>query len=116
MWRPAHPIHKFIKAYDEVADAFLKEGHDDDFDAEAVRLWIAGDIPDMYGKFISQYCPHTPTPVIPRRPKRQRRPTPAGKAVYREMTADKMRREGTLTDTRTDTDTPTERPRLKIWV
>ena len=116
MWRPAHPIHKFIKAYDEVADAFLKEGHDDDFDAEAVRLWIAGDIPDMYGKFISQYCPHTPTPVIPRRPKRQRRPTPAGKAVFQEMMADKMRREGTLTDTRTDTDAPTERPRLKIWV
>ncbi len=39
---PAHPVHKFVQAYDEVAAAFHGE---DDHD---VRAWISGEVPDSY--------------------------------------------------------------------
>ena len=49
---PAHPIHKFVQAYDEVAAAFHGEHNDDD---EEVRYWISGEVPDAYGKYIWEY-------------------------------------------------------------
>ncbi len=62
---PAHPIHKLVQAYDEVAAAFHGE---DDLD---VRAWISGEVPDSYGKYIWQYAPAHPR-SIRRRPRPRR--------------------------------------------
>ena len=59
---PAHPIHKFVQAYDEVAAAFHAKDNDNDNDDE-VRYWISGEVRDAYGKYIWEYAPAHPKSV-----------------------------------------------------
>ena len=81
---PAHPIHKFVQAYDEVAAAFHGEHNDDD---EEVRYWISGEVPDAYGKYIWNTPRHipgrseddsAPGAAAPDHPGRPRRPRASG--------------------------------------
>ena len=89
---PAHPIHKFVQAYDEVAAAFHGEDNDDD---EEVRYWISGEVPDAYGKYIWEYAPAYPRSVRRRlRPKRRRRSTPKGESIWMKRPTDRMREAG----------------------
>ncbi len=69
---PAHPIHKFIQAYDEVAAVFHGKDKENDEDDE-VRYWISGEVPDAYGKYIWEYAPAYPRSIRRKlRPKRRR--------------------------------------------
>ena len=102
---PAHPIHKFVQAYDEVATAFHGEEDDD------VRAWISGEVPDSYGKYIWQYAPAHPRSIRrrprPRRGRRSREPgtMPEGESIWIPRPTDRMREAGI------------PRPnRFKIWV
>ena len=94
---PAHPIHKFVQAYDEVAAAFHGEDNDDD---EEVRYWISGEVPDAYGKYIWEYAPAYPRSIRrrlrPRRRRRSREPgtTPKAESIWMKRPSDKMREEG----------------------
>ena len=88
---PAHPIHKFVQAYDEVAAAFHGEDNDDD---EEVRYWISGEVPDAYGKYIWEYAPANPRSVRRRLRPRRRRSTPKAESVWMKRPADKMREAG----------------------
>ncbi len=106
---PAHPIHKFVQAYDEVAAAFHGEDKENDEDDE-VRYWISGEVPDAYGKYIWEYAPAYPRSIRrklrPRR-RRSREPgtTPKAESVWMKRPFDKMREAGI------------PRPsRFKIWV
>ena len=88
---PAHPIHKFVQAYDEVAAAFHGDDNDDD---EEVRYWISGEVPDAYGKYIWEYAPAHPRSVRRRLRPRRRRSTPKAESVWMKRPADKMREAG----------------------
>ena len=89
---PAHPIHKFVQAYDEVAAAFHGDDNDDD---EEVRYWISGEVPDAYGKYIWEYAPAHPRSIRRRlRPRRRRRSTPKAESVWMKRPTDKMREAG----------------------
>ena len=89
---PAHPIHKFVQAYDEVAAAFHGEDNDDD---EEVRYWISGEVPDAYGKYIWEYAPAYPRSVRRRlRPRRRRRSTPKAESIWMKRPTDRMREAG----------------------
>ncbi len=88
---PAHPIHKFVQAYDEVAAAFHGEDNDDD---EDVRYWISGEVPDAYGKYIWEYAPAHPRSIRRRLRPRRRRSTPKAESVWMKRPADKMREAG----------------------
>ena len=105
---PAHPIHKFVQAYDEVAAAF--HGEDKENDDEEVRYWISGEVPDSYGKYIWEYAPAHPRSVRRRlRPKRRRSrepgTTPKGESIWVKRPTDRMREAGI------------PRPnRFKVWV
>ena len=91
---PAHPIHKFVQAYDEVAAAFQAEDKQNDEDEE-VRYWISGEVPDAYGKYIWEYAPANPRSVLRRlRPRRRRRSTPKAESVWMKRLTDKMREAG----------------------
>ena len=91
---PAHPIHKFVQAYDEVAAAFQAEDKQNDEDEE-VRYWISGEVPDAYGKYIWEYAPANPRAVLRRlRPRRRRRSTPKADSVWMKRLTDKMREAG----------------------
>ncbi len=106
---PAHPIHKFVQAYDEVAAAFHGEDKENDEDDE-VRYWISGEVPDAYGKYIWEYAPAYPKSIRRRlRPKRRRSrepgTTPKAESIWIKRPFDKMREAGI------------PRPsRFKIWV
>ena len=102
---PAHPIHKLVQAYDEVAAAFHGE---DDLD---VRAWISGEVPDSYGKYIWQYAPAHPRSIRrrprPRRGRSSREPgtMEKGESIWIPRPTDRMREAGI------------PRPnRFKIWV
>ncbi len=104
-WDPAHPIHKFVQAYDEVAAAFQGEDNED------VHYWISGEVPDSYGKYIWQYAPAHPRSIRrrlrPRRGRRSREPgtMEKGESVWMPRPADKLREAGV------------PRPnRFKIWI
>ena len=94
---PAHPIHKFVQAYDEVAAVFHGEDNDDD---EEVRYWISGEVPDAYGKYIWEYAPAYPKSIRrrlrPRRRRRSREPgtTPKAESIWMKRPSDRMREEG----------------------
>ncbi len=94
---PAHPIHKFVQAYDEVAAVFHGEDNDDD---EDVRYWISGEVPDAYGKYIWEYAPAYPRSIRrrlrPRRRRRSREPgtTPKAESIWMKRPSDKMREAG----------------------
>ena len=93
---PAHPIHKFVQAYDEVAAAFHSEDNDDD---EEVRYWISGEVPDAYGKYIWEYAPAHPRSVRRRlRPRRGRSRSPGtaakGESIWMKRPSDRMREAG----------------------
>ncbi len=94
---PAHPIHKFVQAYDEVAAVFHGEDNDDD---EEVRYWISGEVPDAYGKYIWEYAPAYPRSIRrrlrPRRRRRSREPgtTPKAESIWMKRPSDKMREAG----------------------
>ena len=91
---PAHPIHKFVQAYDEVAAAFHAKDNDNDNDDE-VRYWISGEVRDAYGKYIWEYAPAHPKSVRRRlRPKRSRRSRPKGESVWVKSEIDKRREAG----------------------
>ena len=96
---PAHPIHRFVQAYDEVAAAFHGEDKEND-DDEEVRYWISGEVPDAYGKYIWEYAPAHPRSIRrrlrPRRRRRSRSPGTAPKAesVWMKRPTDKMREAG----------------------
>ncbi len=95
---PAHPIHRFVQAYDEVAAAFHGEDKEND-DDEEVRYWISGEVPDAYGKYIWEYAPAHPRSIRRRlRPRRRRSRSPgtASKAesVWMKRPTDKMREAG----------------------
>ncbi len=101
----AHPIHKFVQAYDEVAAAFHGEEEED------VRYWISGEVPDLYGKYIWEYAPAYPRSLRKRlRSRRGRRSpspetTPKGESIWIPRPTDKLRQAGV------------PRPnRFKIWV
>ena len=106
---PAHPIHKFVQAYDEVAAAFHVEDKEND-DDEEVRYWISGEVPDAYGKYIWEYAPAYPRSIRRRlRPRRRRSrepgTTPKAESVWMKRPTDKMREAGI------------PRPnRFKVWV
>ena len=106
---PAHPIHKFVQAYDEVAAAFHREDKRND-DDEEVRYWISGEVPDAYGKYIWEYAPANPRSIRRKlRPKRRRSrepgTTPKAESVWMPRPSDKMREAGI------------PRPnRFKVWV
>ncbi len=91
---PAHPIHKFVQAYDEVAAAFHGE---DDHD---VRAWISGEVPDSYGKYIWQYAPAHPRSIRrrprPRRGRRSREPgtMAKGESIWIPRPTDRMQEAG----------------------
>ena len=102
---PAHPVHKFVQAYDEVAAAFHGE---DDHD---VRAWISDEVPDSYGKYIWQYAPAHPRSIRRRpRPRRGRRSREhgtmaKGESIWIPRPTDRMQEAGI------------PRPnRFKIWV
>ncbi len=91
---PAHPIHKFVQAYDEVAAAFHGKDKEND-DDEEVRYWISGEVPDAYGKYIWEYAPAYPRSIRRRlRPRRRRRSTPKAESVWMKRPTDKMREAG----------------------
>ena len=90
---PAHPIHKFVQAYDEVAAAFHAKDNDNDNDDE-VRYWISGEVRDAYGKYIWEYAPADPRSYRRLRPKRRRRSTPKGESVWVKSEIDKRREAG----------------------
>ena len=91
---PAHPIHKFVQAYDEVAAAFQAEDKQNDEDEE-VRYWISGEVPDAYRKYIWGYAPANPRSVLRRlRPKRRPSSTPKAESVWMKRPTDKMREAG----------------------
>ena len=91
---PAHPIHKFVQAYDEVAETFHAKDNDNDNDDE-VRYWISGEVRDAYGKYIWEYAPAHPKSIRRRlRPKRRRRSTPKGESVWVKSEIDKRREAG----------------------
>ena len=96
---PAHAIHKFVQAYDEVAATFHREDQENDNDDE-VRYWISGEVVDAYGKYIWEYAPANPKGIRrklrPRRRRRSREPGTAPKAesVWMKRPSDKMREEG----------------------
>ena len=106
---PAHPIHKFVQAYDEVAAAFHGEDKEND-DDEEVRYWISGEVPDSYGKYIWEYAPAHPRSIRRRlRPKRRRSrepgTTPKDESIWIKRPTDRMREAGI------------PRPnRFKVWV
>ena len=102
---PAHPIHKFVQAFDEVAAAFHGKDKEND-DDEEVRYWISGEVPDAYGKYIWEYAPAYPRSIRRRlRPKRRRRSTPKAESVWMKRPTDKLREAGI------------PRPnRFKVWV
>ncbi len=106
---PAHPIHKFVQAYDEVAAVFHGEDKENDEDDE-VRYWISGEVPDAYGKYIWEYAPAYPRSIRRKlRPKRRRSrepgTTPKAESVWIKRPFDRMREAGI------------PRPsRFKIWV
>ena len=98
---PAHPVHKFVEAYEEVAATFCRQDEENDND-EDVRRWISGTVPDARGKYISDYAPAIPrADRLLKAAKRQarrrrRRSTPEAESIWGpSMTADRMRREGT---------------------
>ncbi len=102
---PAHPIHKWVQAYDEVAATFQGEDTDD------VHAWISGEVPDSYGKYIWQYGPAPPRSLRrrprPRRGRRSRNPGTVAKSesIWLPRPSDKLRQAGAA------------RPnRFKIWV
>ncbi len=95
---PAHPIHKFVQAYDEVAAAFHGEDKKND-DDEEVRYWISGEVVDAYGKYIWEYAPAYPRSIRRKlRPKRRRSRSPGtavkGESVWMKRPSDKMREAG----------------------
>ena len=91
---PAHPVHKFVQAYDEVAAAFHGKDKENDEDEE-VRYWISGEVPDAYGKYIWEYAPAYPRSIRRRlRPRRRRRSTPKAESVWMPRPSDKMREAG----------------------
>ncbi len=95
---PAHPIHKFVQAYDEVAAAFHGEDKKND-DDEEVRYWISGEVVDAYGKYIWEYAPANQRSIRRKlRPKRRRSRSPGtavkGESVWMKRPSDKMREEG----------------------
>ncbi len=95
---PAHPIHKFVQAYDEVAAAFHGEDKKND-DDEEVRYWISGEVVDAYGKYIWEYAPAYPRSIRRKlRPKRRRSRSPGtavkGESVWMKRPSDRMREEG----------------------
>ena len=95
---PAHPIHKFVQAYDEVAAAFHREDKRND-DDEEVRYWISGEVPDAYGKYIWEYAQANPRSIRRKlRPKRRRSrepgTTPKAESVWMPRPSDKMREAG----------------------
>ena len=91
---PAHPMHKFVQAYDEVAETFHAKDNDNDNDDE-VRYWISGEVRDAYGKYIWEYAPAHPKSVRRRlRPKRRRRSRPKGESVWVKSEIDKRREAG----------------------
>ena len=106
---PAHPIHKFVQAFDEVAAAFHGKDKEND-DDEEVRYWISGEVPDAYGKYIWEYAPAYPRSIRRRlRPKRRRSrepgTTPKAESVWMKRPTDKLREAGI------------PRPnRFKVWV
>ena len=106
---PAHPVHKFVQAYDEVAAAFHGKDKEND-DDEEVRYWISGEVPDAYGKYIWEYAPAYPRSIRRRlRPKRRRSrepgTTPKAESVWMKRPTDKLREAGI------------PRPnRFKVWV
>ncbi len=106
---PAHPIHKFVQAYDEVAAVFHGKDKENDEDDE-VRYWISGEVPDAYGKYIWEYAPAYPRSIRRKlRPKRSRSrepgTTPKAESIWMKRPFDKMREAGI------------PRPsRFKIWV
>ena len=106
---PAHPIHKFVQAYDEVAAAFHGKDKEND-DDEEVRYWISGEVPDAYGKYIWEYAPAYPRSIRRRlRPRRRRSrepgTTPKAESVWMKRPTDKLREAGI------------PRPnRFKVWV
>ena len=96
---PAHPVHKFVEAYEEVAATFRRQDEENDND-EDVRKWISGEVPDARGKYISDYAPAIPRAdrllKAAKRQARRRRSTPKAESIWGPpMTADRMRREGT---------------------
>ena len=106
---PAHPIHKFVQAYDEVAAAFHREDKEND-DDEELRYWISGEVPDSYGKYIWEYAPAYPRSIRKRlRPRRGRSRSPGtaakGESIWVKRPTDRMREAGI------------PRPnRFKVWV
>ena len=106
---PAHPVHKFVQAYDEVAAAFHGKDKEND-DDEEVRYWISGEVPDAYGKYIWEYAPAYPKSIRKRlRPRRRRSrepgTTPKGESIWVKRPTDRMREAGI------------PRPnRFKVWV
>ena len=91
---PAHPIHKFVQAYDEVAAAFHAKDQDNDNDDE-VRYWISGEVRDADGKYIWEYAPADPRSYRRLRPKRRRRRSkPKGESVWVKSEIDKRREAG----------------------
>ena len=106
---PAHPVHKFVQAYDEVAAAFHGKDKEND-DDEEVRYWISGEVPDAYGKYIWEYAPAYPRSIRRRlrhRRRRSREPgtTPKAESVWMKRPTDKLREAGI------------PRPnRFKVWV
>ena len=70
---PDHPVHKFVEAYEEVAETFRRQDEDNDND-ENVRKWIAGEARDSYGMYIWQYAPANPAVERLLRPESRRRP------------------------------------------
>ena len=106
---PAHPVHKFVQAYDEVAAAFHGEDKEND-DDEEVRYWISGEVPDAYGKYIWEYAPAHPRSIRKKlRPRRRRPRSPGtaakGESIWVKRPTDRMREAGI------------PRPnRFKVWV
>ena len=95
---PAHPIHKFVQAYDEVAAAFHREDKEND-DDEELRYWISGEVPDSYGKYIWEYAPAYPRSIRKRlRPRRGRSRSPGtaakGESIWVKRPTDRMREAG----------------------
>jgi len=104
-WDPAHPVHKFVEAYEEVAATFRRQDEKNDND-EDVRKWISGTVPDARGKYISDYGPATPRAdrllQAAKRQARRRRSSPKAESIWGPpMPADRMRREGTYPPKRT---------------
>ena len=100
---PDHPVHKFVEAYEEVAETFRRQDEENDND-EDVRRWISGEGRDSYGRHIWQYAPANPSVERLLNPKkRRRRSPPKDESIWgRPQIADRIRaKEGAYPPKRT---------------